>query len=382
MFIDRDSQNIKFLNKYLNFLIQNGGSDLHIKSGGYIRGRINGNLVKFSKNILDEKNVFSLVNDLIGEKKFSDLNYRKSLDFSYTLNEDYRFRVNVFFQIDGLSLVFRTIPSKIPTIDELNLPKVVKTITDETMRGLILVTGPTGSGKTTTIASMINRMNHSRQSHIISIEDPVEFVYKEDKCIINQRSLGQDCNTFADSLKAALREDPDIIFVGEMRDLETIETALHAAETGHLVVSTLHTIDAKESINRVLSVFDSREQTRIKLSFAAVLQAVISQRLVVAKSGGRRPAVEILRKNVRIKEMILANKYDDITDAMRDGTNTYGMQTFDQHLFWLYRDGVISKDEALDKATNRADLDMVIRNYDSGKEDGENLSGEIKLQDL
>ncbi|MBQ3675460.1 MAG: Flp pilus assembly complex ATPase component TadA, partial [Campylobacter sp.] len=228
------------LNKYLDFLVQNGGSDLHIKSGSVIRGRINGELVKFSKNVFTQQDGIELSKVLL-RTRFEELLKNKSVDFTYALNENYRFRVNIFFQIDGISMVFRTIPVKIPTIDELGLPESIKKICDETMRGIILLTGPTGSGKTTTIASMINRINQSRTSHIVTIEDPVEFVFKDDKCVINQRAIGEDCNTFADSIRAALREDPDIIFVGVMRDLETIETALHAAETGHLVFSTLHT---------------------------------------------------------------------------------------------------------------------------------------------
>ncbi|MBR2157319.1 MAG: PilT/PilU family type 4a pilus ATPase, partial [Campylobacter sp.] len=255
------------LNKYLDFLVQNGGSDLHIKSGSVIRGRINGELVKFSKNVFTQQDGIELSKVLL-RTRFEELLKNKSVDFTYALNENYRFRVNIFFQIDGISMVFRTIPVKIPTIDELGLPESIKKICDETMRGIILLTGPTGSGKTTTIASMINRINQSRTSHIVTIEDPVEFVFKDDKCVINQRAIGEDCNTFADSIRAALREDPDIIFVGEMRDLETIETALHAAETGHLVFSTLHTVDAKETIGRIITMFEPSEQERIKITLA------------------------------------------------------------------------------------------------------------------
>ena len=263
------------LNKYLDFLVQNGGSDLHIKSGSVIRGRINGELVKFSKNVFTQQDGIELSKVLL-RTRFEELLKNKSVDFTYALNENYRFRVNIFFQIDGISMVFRTIPVKIPTIDELGLPESIKKICDETMRGIILLTGPTGSGKTTTIASMINRINQSRTSHIVTIEDPVEFVFKDDKCVINQRAIGEDCNTFADSIRAALREDPDIIFVGEMRDLETIETALHAAETGHLVFSTLHTVDAKETIGRIITMFEPSEQERIKITLAAVFKSRIN----------------------------------------------------------------------------------------------------------
>ena len=374
------------LNKYLEFLIQNGGSDLHIKSGAVIRGRIHGELVKFSKTPFLKEDAMTLAKELL-ITRFPELIEKKSVDFTYKLNEDYRFRVNIFFQIDGISAVFRTIPVKIPEIDDLGLPPSIKDICDTAMRGVVLLTGPTGSGKTTTIASMINRINRQRTSHVVTIEDPVEFVFKDDKCIINQRAIGEDCNNFADSLRAALREDPDVIFVGEMRDLETIETALHAAETGHLVFSTVHTIDAKETVNRIIAMFEQAEQERIRMTLASVLEAVISQRLARTIEGKRVAVVEILRKNTRIKDMILDARDDEIPDAIADGRNTYGMQTFDQHLLDLYRDGVITREEALDKASKRNDLDPQIKNVDlakkrdlaaeSGESAEEMLAGEV-----
>ena len=374
------------LNKYLEFLIQNGGSDLHIKSGAVIRGRIHGELVKFSKTPFLKEDAMTLAKELL-ITRFPELIERKSVDFTYKLNDDYRFRVNIFFQIDGISAVFRTIPVKIPEIDDLGLPPSIKDICDTAMRGVVLLTGPTGSGKTTTIASMINRINRQRTSHVVTIEDPVEFVFKDDKCIINQRAIGEDCNNFADSLRAALREDPDVIFVGEMRDLETIETALHAAETGHLVFSTVHTIDAKETVNRIIAMFEQAEQERIRMTLASVLEAVISQRLARTIEGKRVAVVEILRKNTRIKDMILDARDDEIPDAIADGRNTYGMQTFDQHLLDLYRDGVITREEALDKASKRNDLDLQIKNVDlakkrdlaaeSGESAEEMLAGEV-----
>ena len=362
-----------FLNKYLEFMVQNGGSDLHIKAGSVIRGRINGELVKFSKEIFSQQDAIELAKVLL-RTRYEALIKNKSADFTYALNENYRFRVNIFFQIDGLSMVFRTIPVKIPTIDELGLPQSIKKICDETMRGIILLTGPTGSGKTTTIASMINRINQNRTSHIVTIEDPVEFVFKDDQCVINQRAIGEDCNTFADSIRAALREDPDIIFVGEMRDLETIETALHAAETGHLVFSTLHTVDAKETIGRIITMFEPSEQERIKITLAAVIEAVISQRLAKTTDDKRCAVVEILRKNTRIKDMILEGRDGEIPDAIADGRNTYGMQTFDQHLLDLYKEGRITRGEALDKASKRNDLDLMIKNADLEKKQQANLA--------
>lgn len=375
---------IKKLDKFLEFLIKNEGSDLHIKAGSLIRGRINGNLIKFSKDIFSKEDSYELAKALVCERGIEELKDKKSLDFGYSLNENYRFRVNIFSQIDGLSFAFRAIPINIPTIEELNLPSVIKTIADESMRGLVLVTGSTGSGKTTTIASMIDHINRNRQSHIVAIEDPVEYIHKDIKCMINQRSIGEDCNTFADSLRAALREDPDIIFVGEMRDLETIDTAIHAAETGHLVLSTLHTLDAKETINRIVSMFGEREQERVRLSLASVLEAVISQRLVVTTDEKRYPAVEVLRKTVRIKDMILEKRIHEITDAIRDSGKSYGMQTFDQHILELFRDGIITRDEALDKATIRSDLDLAIKHIIS--EQKGDIAGvsqkDIKLKEL
>ena len=361
-----DFKQREILNQYLDFLIQNGGSDLHIKSGAVIRGRIHGELVKFSKTPFSKEDAMTLAKELL-ITRFPELIEKKSVDFTYKLNDEYRFRVNIFFQIDGISAVFRTIPVKIPEIDELGLPPSIKDICDTAMRGVVLLTGPTGSGKTTTIASMINRINRQRTSHVVTIEDPVEFIFKDEKCIINQRAIGEDCNNFADSLRAALREDPDVIFVGEMRDLETIETALHAAETGHLVFSTVHTIDAKETVNRIIAMFEQAEQERIRMTLASVLEAVISQRLARTVEGKRVAVVEVLRKNTRIKDMILDSRDDEIPDAIADGRNTYGMQTFDQHLLDLYRDGVITREEALDKASKRNDLDLQIKNVDLAK---------------
>ena len=379
-----DNPYIKFLNKYLEALVSHEGSDLHLKATSLIRGRINGKIVNFGDRILAKEEAEELAKALVG-KRYDELDDKKSLDFTYILNDDYRFRVNLFLQISGISAVFRTIPRHIPKMEELLLPPVLKKIADETLMGLVLVTGPTGSGKTTTIASMINHINHTRQNHIVTIEDPVEFVFDDAKCVINQRAIGQNCNTFADSLRAALREDPDIIFVGEMRDLETIETALHAAETGHLVLSTLHTLDAKESINRVISMFEGEEQNRIRIAFASVLQAVISQRLVATTDNKRRAAVEVLRRSVRIRDMILEDRVGEVTDAIKEGRNIYGTQTFDQHLLDLFRDGIITREEALDKSSNRADLEINIKNIELERKTKAGVADEadeIKLKDI
>ncbi len=353
----------KKLKFYLSKLVELNGSDLHVKSGSNIRGRINGRIVPLSKEIITHEDSLMLAKELL-RSRFQDLVEAKNLDFTFKLNDNYRFRVNVFFQVDGISAVFRTIPTSLPTLETLELPDVLHSFC-AIPRGLILVTGPTGSGKTTTLAAMINSINQEASKHIITIEDPVEFVYKDDKSIINQRAVGQDAISFADSLRAALREDPDVILVGEMRDLETIETAMHAAETGHLVLSTLHTVDAKETIGRILGMFPGSEQNRIKMSLSSTLQGVVSQRLVRTIDGKRTAAVEILVKNARIENLILEGRDAEITDAIKEGKDVYKCQTFDQSLLSLYAAGKISEEEALQNATSRNDLAMDIDYYDA-----------------
>lgn len=307
-------------------LVKMGGSDLHVKTGAPVRGRVNGEIVPIGTHIITYEEGIALAKELL-RTRFSELVEKKNIDFTYKLNEMYRFRVNIFFQVDGVSAVFRTIPSTLPTFESLMLPSVIERFCNFS-RGLVLVTGPTGSGKTTTLASMINYINQHQKKHIITIEDPVEYIYKDDHCIINQRAIGQDVLNFADSLRAALREDPDVILVGEMRDLETIETALHAAETGHLVLSTLHTVDAKETINRIVGMFQGSEQNRIKMSLSSVLQGIISQRLVRTKTGGRMAAVEVMVKNARIENLILEGRDSEILDAIKEGKEAYKSQAF------------------------------------------------------
>jgi twitching motility protein PilT len=356
----------KKLRFYLSKLVEYDGSDLHIKSGTNIRGRINGEIVALSNEILSYNDGLTLAKELL-RSRFSELVEKKNVDFTFKLNENYRFRVNLFFQVDGISGVFRTIPMTMPTIESLNLPSVLNNFC-EIPRGLVLVTGPTGSGKTTTLAAIINQINLMQKKHIITIEDPVEFVYKDAQSIVNQRAIGQDAINFADSLRAALREDPDVILVGEMRDLETIETAMHAAETGHLVLSTLHTVDAKETIGRIIGMFPGTEQNRIKMSLSSVLQGIVSQRLVKTVDSKRMAAVEILVKNARIENLILEGREGEIPDALREGKDIYKSQTFDQSLLSLYAQGLISRSEALNHATSRNDLKMAVDFYDANEE--------------
>lgn len=355
----------KKLKFYLSKLVEHKGSDLHVKTGTTIRGRINGEIVSFSKEALSHGDGLTLAKELL-RSRFGELVERKNIDFTFKLNDDYRFRVNMFFQVDGVSAVFRTIPMVLPTVESLNLPPVINTLCDLS-RGLILVTGPTGSGKTTTLASMINRINKTQRKHIITIEDPVEFIYKDESCVVNQRAIGQDALSFSDALRAALREDPDVILVGEMRDLETIETAMHAAETGHLVLSTLHTVDAKETIGRIIGMFPGSEQNRIKMSLSSVLQGVVAQRLVKTVDKGRTAAVEILVKNARIEALILEGREGEIPDAIKEGKDVYKTQTFDQALLGLYAEGKIEREEAIRAATSRNDITMALDFYDADK---------------
>jgi len=348
-------ENIKKIRKYLKKLIEVGGSDLHIKANSIIRARIQGDIVPFSGEVISKDEVLTLAKELL-RGRFKELVEKKDVDLVYIYDNNTRFRVNIFFQIDGVSAVFRIIPIKIKSIDELQLPKSLHKIA-KIQRGLVLVTGVTGSGKSTTLAAIIDEINSNRRDHIITIEDPVEFIHKDKKSIINQRSLGQDTISFSRALRAALREDPDIILVGEMRDLETIEMALHAAETGHLVFSTLHTLDVKETINRIISMFPVDEQNRIRIVLASVLESIISQRLVKTKSGGRIAATEIMFKTKRIETLIINEREIEIPIVIEEGS-IYGMQTFDQALFNLCKEGLIDESEALDNATSRSDMKL------------------------
>jgi twitching motility protein PilT len=296
---------------------------------------------------------FGIMNDYQREK-FKQTN---EVDLAYGVPGLGRFRVNVFQQRGTLGVVFRVIPFKIQTIEQLMLPKVLEKIAAE-QRGLVLVTGTTGSGKSTTLAAMIDHINATETCHIMTIEDPIEFLVRDKRSIVNQREVGVDTMSFGQALKSALRQDPDVILVGEMRDLETIETALTAAETGHLVMSTLHTLDATETINRIISAFPPYQQKQVRLQLGSVLRAVISQRLVPRADGkGRVPAIEVLLATARVRELIEdKDRTKEIPEAIAQGHVSYGMQTFDQSLMALLRAQVISYEEALRQATNPDDF--------------------------
>ena len=358
-----DFRMTKKLKFYLEGLVKYEGSDLHIKSGSTFRGRINGEIMKLSEEILSHEDGILLAKEIL-KSRFVEFVEKKSIDFNFKLNEKYRFRGNFFFQSDGVSGVFRAIPVDIPSMDELKLPEIIKSLCS-LKRGLVLVTGPTGSGKSTTLASIIDQINKDSKKHIITIEDPIEFVYKDKNSLINQRAIGEDAIDFSTALRAALREDPDVILVGEMRDMETIETAMHAAETGHLVLSTLHTVDAKDTLSRIIGMFPGNEQNKIRMSLAATLQGVLSQRLIKTVDNKRAAAIEILLINARIQSLIADDRDSEITDAIADGRDIYKTQTFDQALFELHEQGRISQEETITNATNRNDIKMKIDNLNS-----------------
>jgi len=346
------------LNEILQVALRAGASDIHLKAGLPPMFRVDGSLVplKDARRLPPEeisRMGFGIMNEYQREK-FKQTN---EVDLAYGVPGLGRFRVNVFQQRGTIGVVLRVIPFKIQSIDQLMLPKVLEKIAGE-QRGLVLVTGTTGSGKSTTLAAMIDHVNATETCHIMTIEDPIEFLIRDKRSIVNQREVGVDTMSFGQALKSALRQDPDVILVGEMRDLETIETALTAAETGHLVMSTLHTLDATETINRIISAFPPYQQKQVRLQLGAVLRAVISQRLVPRADGrGRVPAVEVLLATARVRELVEdKDRTKEISDAISQGHVSYGMQTFDQSLMGLYRAGLVSYEEALRQATNPDDF--------------------------
>lgn len=349
-------ETLKKIRAYLQRMIDAGGSDLHIKANSVVRARINGDIIPLSGEILSKEDALNFSKELL-RTRFNEFVKNKELDLVYPYDDKTRFRVNIFFQMDGVSAVFRVIPVKILSIDDLQLPSVIRKFT-EVERGLVLVTGVTGSGKSTTLAAIINEINWKKRKHIMTIEDPIEFVHKDRKCIVNQRSIGQDTHNFSSALRAALRQDPDIILVGEMRDLETIEIALHAADTGHLVFSTLHTLDAKETINRIISMFPGEEQNRVRLTMSSVLQGIVSQRLIPTLDGKRTAAVEVLVRTPRIEQLIMEGRDVEIKDAIEEGKEIYGSQSFDQGILDLFLNKKISKEEAFTYATSASDLKL------------------------
>jgi twitching motility protein PilT len=371
----------KKLQFYLKNLIHNGGSDLHLKSGSIIRLRVSGDLLKLGDRMMTHEELNGIAQAILSKQQYEELVTNKELDCTYVLDEENRFRVNFFYQLNGLSAVMRIIPVKILTLEELKLPPIITELADM-HRGLILVTGVTGSGKSTTLAAMLDRINRTKKKHIITVEDPVEFVHKDRESIVSQRGIGQDSHSFSNALKGALREDPDIILIGEMRDLETIEIALHAANTGHLVFSTLHTLDAKETINRVIGMFPQEEQNRIRMTLGSVLAGVVSQRLVKTVDGKRAAAIEIMKQTPRIADLIMENRDYEILDTIEEGKEIYGSQSFDQALLDLYFQGKIDKDVALEHATNPSDMKLKFHGVKPGQKENDNSNTEVDIFDL
>jgi twitching motility protein PilT len=342
-------------------------SDLHIKVGSPPIVRIYGELTPLvSEKKLSNEDATKIALSVMTPGQLDLFKRKNDMDLAYSVPGLGRFRCNIFMQRGTVGLVFRVIPMRIPTIDELLLPEVIKKIAME-QRGLILVTGTTGSGKSTTLASMIDLINSSRTEHIMTIEDPIEYLHRDKKSIINQREIGNDTESFSKALRQALRQDPDVILVGEMRDFETIQTSLVAAETGHLVLSTLHTIDATETINRIIAVFPPYQHKQVRMQLASVLKSIISMRLVPRADGkGRVPAVEVLIATATIKDCILdPDKTKSIPDVIEQGAIHYSMQTFDQSILSLFKSGLITYEEALRRATNPDDFVLKVKGIQS-----------------
>jgi len=358
------------LNEILQVALRGGASDIHLKSGLPPIFRVDGALLPLKDAPrLSPEDIARMVQAIMNDQQRQKFRQTNECDLAYGVPGLGRFRVNVFQQRGTIGAVFRVIPFRIQTIEQLLLPRVIEKIAMEP-RGLILVTGTTGSGKSTTLAAMIEHINQNATRHIMTIEDPIEFLIRDKRSIINQREVGVDTLSFAQALKSALRQDPDVILVGEMRDLETIQTALTAAETGHLVMSTLHTVDAAETINRIISAFPPHQQQQVRLQLASVLRAVISQRLVPRADGkGRVPAVEVLICTSRIRELIEdAERTKEIPTAIKEGRDAYGMQTFDQSLMQLVQAGLVTQEEALKQASNRDDFLLMLSGIDTSSE--------------
>ena len=343
-------------------------SDIHLRIKLPPIFRIYGKLVKADFPPLSEDDITSFVKEILPVEKRKEIPVLKSIDTSFSLPGVGRFRVSIFKQRGTFAAVMRLIPSKIPSVEELNLPQVIKRISLE-QRGLVLVTGTTGSGKSTTLAAMMNEINHKDSRVIITIEDPIEYLHTDVKSVFYQREIGLDADDFFTALRAALREDPDVILVGEMRDPETVRTALDAAETGHLVFSTLHTLDAKETIYRIISFFPPHHQQSVRFQLASVLKATISQRLLPRADGtGRVPAVEVMIVTEAIKERILnPDLTEEIPDFIEKGREIYGSQTFDQSLFDLWKKKYISTEDALKYATRPSNLKLRMQGITSGE---------------
>ena len=360
------------IDKFLRLGVESGASDLHFRVGDRPAYRIDGRLKPVKHDPLTAEDTREISRVLIGDGVEVDLDEVQEFDCSYSISGSARFRVNIYRQRGSLCCILRVISSDVPTVASLELPRGIQRLADEE-RGLVLVTGATGSGKSSTLAAMIHRINHTRSDHILTIEDPIEFLHENAGSSISQREIGPDTRSFTSALRSALRQDPDVILVGEMRDLETVDTALKAAETGHMVFSTVHTTDVSKTIGRLVGMFPSEEQQSARLRLADNLAGVVSQRLLPRRDGkGRVAAVEIMMSTKTVQEYI---KDQDRTGGLKDvierGRDEYGMQSFDQHLSDLYRANVIAKDTALAAASNPSDFERALNFADAPSPDEE-----------
>ncbi|NLN48829.1 MAG: type IV pilus twitching motility protein PilT [Clostridiales bacterium] len=331
--------------------IEKNASDIHITVGVPIIYRINGRLIKINDTMIKPDNTEAIVKGILNERQFKDLVDKGELDTSFSSPGKGRFRINIYKQRGSFALAIRIIPLNIPSIEDLGLPGIVKDLA-MLPRGLILVTGPTGSGKSTTLASMIDLINTEKNYHILTLEDPIEYLHRHKKSIVNQREIGNDSLNFSSSLRAALRQDPDVILVGEMRDLETIGIALTAAETGHLVLSTLHTLGAAKTVDRIIDVFPPHQQQQVRIQFSSVLQGIVSQQLLPkADDNGRVAAFEIMIATSAIRNLIREDKTHQIDTAVQTGAK-FGMQTLDTSLLDIYRRGLITKELLITQASS------------------------------
>jgi twitching motility protein PilT len=345
---------------WLTDLSRSDGSDLHVKAGTPPKVRRSGVLAPLDRSPLSDVETRAIAEAIVPPDRRERFESAGEVDFAYSLPSVGRFRVNVFRQRGAVSAVFRKLRFGGPTFEEMHLPDTIRSLSEE-HRGLVLVTGPTGSGKTTTLAAMIENLNHIRQCHIVTIEDPIEVLFRDDVASINQREIGNDTESFLSALRAALRQDPDVILIGEMRDTETVRAALQAAETGHLVLSTLHTVDATETVNRVVDFFPPYQQAQIRLTLAGALKGIVCQRLVPTIDGGLFPCHEILVNTGRVAERIAdPDKTTEIHEVIADGAY-YGMTTFDQSLIQLVREGRVSIDAALAASTSPHDFQLQLQ---------------------
>jgi twitching motility protein PilT len=347
------------LTSILEFLIKKEGSDLHLIVGSPPMLRINGVLTPVSgAESLDKKTMVSWLSGLLTETQLAELKEKKELDIAYQLDNKGRFRVNVYHSQQNLAAAFRLIPAKIKTIDELSLPSIFHDFT-KYRQGLVLLTGPTGEGKSTSIASMLDEINSTRAEHIVTVEDPIEFVYQPKKSIISQREIKTDTNDWDRALRSVLREDPNVVLIGELRDFETISSAITIAETGHLVFATLHTNTASQAIDRLIDVFPARQQQQIRMQLSSVIQAVVAQRLLPSSKGGRVPAFEIMKINSAIRNLIREVKTFQIDNVMQTSSDA-GMILMENYLQKLFQQGVISKELAINRAFRPAEMERLL----------------------